>query len=147
MIESSKNAVLMTSKSNQCITRLSDLDKLRSAPKLNDDQSEEIKSELTLAMKQASWFTIGIMADSEEEALKALRCLEASFNWSPMQLVEHCQGQGPVFLKANQQSGDIRIRNELGLGEGILISGQHSDQDRAIQTWGPLPLNLFNQPK
>ena len=128
----------------QSICRLADLNRLRTAPKLNREHCDELKAELRLAMKQASWFTLGIMADSEDEALKTLRCIEATFDWSPMQLVERQAGEGPVFLKANQQNGDIRIRHELGLGKGVLISGQHNDPGRGIQTWGPLPLNLFN---
>ncbi len=128
----------------QSIRRLADLNRLRTAPRLSREQSAELKAVLRLAMKQATWFTVGIMAASEDEALETLRSIEATFDWSPMQLVERHEGEGPVFLKANQQNGDIRIRHELGLGKGVLISGQHNDPDRGIQTWGPLPLNLFN---
>lgn len=49
----------------------------------------------------------------------------------------------PVFLKGNQRTGTYLLREEAGLGEGILISGQHPDQPELAQTWGPLPLDLL----
>ena len=72
-----------------------------------------------------------------------LRSLEHSLRWEPMNVVESTGASGPVYLKANQKTGSIRIRLEHGLGEGILISG-HSHQDRPSNTWGPLPLGFFD---
>ena len=39
-------------------------------------------------MAQASWFTIGVMAPSREQALTALRSLEQSQQWEPLELVD-----------------------------------------------------------
>ena len=60
-----------------------------------------------------------------------------------MNLIETPEDTGPVFLKANQNGGSIRIRIEHGLGEGILISGHGDDAIQPSTTWGPLPLTLF----
>ena len=60
-----------------------------------------------------------------------------------MKLIDRPDNGGSVFLKANQSSGEIRIRLEEGLGEGILISSQHSSQEKELFTWGPFPLNFF----
>ena len=49
----------------------------------------------------------------------------------------------PVFLKGHQLRGDFRVREEAGLGEGLLITGHHPDSPEAEDTWGPLPLDLF----
>ena len=94
-------------------------------------------------MAEAEWFTVGVMAPSSGAALDALRRLEAQQGWSPMQVVQTTEEAGPVFLKANQQMGTVRVRIEHGLGEGILITGHHNDEGQISSTWGPLPLDFF----
>ena len=84
------------------------------------------------------------MAPSMEKAITALRSLEQSQQWEPLQLVDSPKEPGPVFLKANQKGGSIRIRIEHGLGEGILISGHGDDDTTPSPTWGPLPLDFFS---
>ena len=129
---------------NLSIQSLSDLKNLRSAPKLTINQNKLLLSELHLVMAEAAWFTLGVMAPSAEQALSVLRKIEESFAWAPMQLVENPQNKGPVYLKANQNTGKIRIRIEHGLGKGVLISSHQSTPGGAVKTWGPLPLELFS---
>ena len=125
------------------ITQLSDLARLRGAPELSPDAAEQLRAELCSAMAQASWFTVGVMAPTAEKALKTLRALETSQSWDPLDLVDTTDENGPVFLKANQKGGTVRIRIEHGLGEGILISGHGDDETQPSTTWGPLPLDFF----
>ena len=125
------------------ISSLSDLARLRGAPELTPDTSDRLRSELHMAMAQASWFTVGVMAPSAAKALEALRALERSQDWETMDVVENTADEGPVFLKANQKGGSVRIRIEHGLGEGILISGHGDDDSIPSTTWGPLPLDFF----
>ena len=129
--------------SDSPISSLSDLARLRGAPELSEDASARLRSELREAMASASWFTVGVMAPSATKALSALRALERSQGWDAMELMSSCDEDGPVFLKANQQGGSIRIRIEHGLGEGILISGHGDDDNTPSTTWGPLPLDFF----
>jgi len=125
------------------ITSLGDLARLRGAPELTSETADRLRAELHQAMASASWFTVGVMAPSAKEALAALRVLETSQGWDPMAVVDGTDEEGPVFLKANQQGGSIRIRIEHGLGEGILISGHGDDENTPSTTWGPLPLDFF----
>ena len=125
------------------ISSLSDLARLRGAPELTPDTSDRLRSELRMAMAQASWFTVGVMAPSAAKALEALRALERSQDWETMNVVENTADEGPVFLKANQKGGSVRIRIEHGLGEGVLISGHGDDDSIPSTTWGPLPLDFF----
>ena len=125
------------------ISSLSDLARLRGAPELTPDTSDRLRSELRMAMAQASWFTVGVMAPSAAKALEALRALERSQDWETMNVVENTADEGPVFLKANQRGGSVRIRIEHGLGEGVLISGDGDDDSIPSTTWGPLPLDFF----
>ncbi len=122
---------------------LNDLNQFRSAPTIDSKQASSILKELEHAMKQAEWFTIGIMADSEEEAILSLRKIEAYFAWVQMRKIKSPNKKGPVFLKANQQSGDVSIRIEHGLGKGILLAGQSNDSGKNFETWGPFPLDFF----
>ena len=94
-------------------------------------------------MQAADWFTVGVMAPSQELALNSLRALETSQGWPPMKLVQEAESDGPVFLKANQKEGTVRIRVETGLGEGVLVSGHSADPSRFTPTWGPFPLTFF----
>ena len=128
---------------NSPVQHLADLARLRGAPELLPQIRNELRGELDQAMAKASWFTVGVMAPSAASALEALRALERSQDWETMNVVENTTDDGPVFLKANQKGGSVRIRIEHGLGEGILISGHGDDDNIPSTTWGPLPLNFF----
>jgi len=125
------------------IKTLGDLSQLRSAPNLTEDQRSGLREELNLAMKAYAWFTVGVMAPSGERALQSLRQLETACGWDPMTEEGPVDVGEGVFLKANQSSGTIRIRQESGLGSGVLISGHQPDGQEPGPTWGPLPLDLF----
>ena len=125
------------------INSLKDLKRLRSAPSLDKEQSKNLLRELCSYMTLADWFTIGIMAPSSQLALFALKELEVHFNWSAMKVVEKPIADGPVFLKANQKTGDILVRLEYGLGEGILLSCQNDETQENVDTYGPFPLDFF----
>ena len=131
----------MSSLSIQC---LNDLSRLREAPTLEKSTTDQLRKELQLALAQSSWFTIGVMAPSADQALSSLRSLEASQRWTSLEVVETTTDEGPVFLKANQRGGTVRVRIEQGLGSGILISGHGDDDAQPATTWGPLPLDFFS---
>ena len=131
----------MSSLSIQC---LNDLSRLREAPTLDQSTTDQLRKELQLALAQSSWFTIGVMAPSADQALSSLRSLEASQQWTSLEVVETTTDEGPVFLKGNQRGGTVRVRIEHGLGSGILISGHGDDDAQLTTTWGPLPLDFFS---
>jgi hypothetical protein len=125
------------------IRTLADFGSLRTAPELQPEQRVALAQELVEVMKAFDWFTVGIMAPSADAALTSLRSLEQALHWEAMRLDSDTQESGPVFLKANQSTGLIRIRVEHGLGEGVLLSGHSHDPNQAGTTWGPLPLDFF----
>ena len=132
----------MSSKDEQ-IFKLADLDKLRSAPKLNQEQSKKLLDELKDIINESDWITIGIMSPSLKEGIQAIRSIEKQFKYNEMKCITLPISEGPIFLKANQKTGEIHARIEFGLGEGILISCQNEDTSLITQTIGPLPLNFF----
>ena len=126
------------------IYNLEDLDKFRSAPKLNKKQSEVLLNQVKSTIYKAEWLTIGIMSPSIDKAIKAIRKLEERFNYNEMKCVTLPTSNGPIFLKANQNTGEIHARIEYGLGEGILISCHNQDNTLTTRTIGPFPLNFFD---
>ena len=123
--------------------RLTDLSRLRTAPVLNTTEKALIVPELLQQMTLYRWFTAGIMASTADQAVRSLRQLEQHQAWKAHELISDPELDGPVYLKANQQTLTARLRIEHGLGEGILISGHGNDITEPSATWGPLPLDFF----
>lgn len=120
---------------------------LRSAPVLLAPERAALLSELQPCLDACDWFTVGVMAPSAEMAVRCLRQLEAAMNWAALEFDPGSEAletiEGPVFLKANQNTGRFLVRRETGLGEGLLITGHSSADPEAEDTWGPFPLDLF----
>ena len=133
----------MTKKDNE-ISKLEDLDKLRTAPRLNKRQSEILFNQLEDMIYKADWVTIGVMSPSLRKGIYAVRNIEARFNYNEMKCITMPSSNGPIFLKANQKTGEIHARIEYGLGEGILISCHSEDNSLYARAIGPFPLDFFN---
>ena len=126
------------------IYKLEDLEQLRTAPKLSKRQSELLLNQVKEIVLKADWVTIGIMSPSVEKGIDAIRRIERKFKYKEMKPQTIPSSNGPVFLKANQKTGEIHARIEYGLGEGILISCHNSDSSIIARTIGPFPLDFFN---
>ncbi|WP_114992218.1 DUF1824 family protein [Synechococcus sp. UW179A] len=124
--------------------KLSDLNRLRTAPVLSASEKALMAPELQEQMTLYRWFTAGIMALTADQAVQSLRQLEQYQAWPAHDLIADPKLDGPVYLKANQQTLTARLRIEHGLGEGILISGHGYDNTEPSVTWGPLPLDFFD---
>ena len=122
---------------------INDLKHFRSAPNLNSSQSQTLFKELSSYIDNADWLTIGVMAPSSKRAIFILKEMETLFKWPALNLNRQPVEDGPVFLKANQKTGDVYIRIEYGLGEGILLSCQYNEEDKNAETIGPFPLDFF----
>ena len=122
---------------------LADLCGLRTSPTLDESVSRRIRQELQARLAACQWFTVGVMGPTPTAALAALRSCEQALGWEPLVGDDQAEPTGPVFLKGNQSTGLYRIRAESGLGEGLLITGHHSDDAGAEGTWGPFPLDFF----
>jgi len=125
------------------ITNLNELNHLRSAPFLDKSESEDILRQINIKIKDSDWITIGIMATNQQDAKKALISIIQKYNFKFSKNFTELRASGNVFLKANQKSGEVYIRSENGLGEGILLTCQYNDLSIHSKTYGPFPLNLF----
>jgi len=126
------------------INELKDLNSLRSAPVLNKNESLSMLNKIDEKILNSDWITIGIMASSDKEAKEALTSIIKKYNYKFFRNFEKLNASGNVFLKANQKTGEVYIRSENGLGEGILLTCQYDDLSTHSKTYGPFPLNLFS---
>ena len=125
------------------IKKLVDLNILRTAPKLSNSQVKKLFQELEANFLKTDWITIGIMAPSDFDAIKALKSICKKISSVKFRDLESLNAPGSVFLKGNQKTGNVFIRSENGLGEGILLTCQHEEVYRESSTFGPFPLDFF----
>ena len=127
------------------INNLIDLNSFRSAPKINKIQMKNLLGELEEYFLNSDWITIGIMASSDYQAIEALKSISKKYSSIEFLDLDSLHANGSVFLKANQKTGNVFIRSEHCLGEGILLTCEFDDDSRESNTFGPLPLDFFNQ--
>ena len=127
------------------INELSDLNKYKTAPILNFNQSQKLSKELDLKIMHSDWLTIGVMAKSDDEAKIALKTIIQKYSFTSFMDFSDLKANGNVFMKGNQKTGDVYIRSEYGLGEGILLTCQYNDPLKNSVTYGPFPLSFFSQ--
>ena len=125
------------------IDKLLDLNNLRTAPKLSNSQVKKLLEELEVNILNTDWVTIGIMAPSDNMAIEALQSISNKYSSIKFENLNSLHADGSVFLKGNQKTGNVFVRSENGLGEGILITCQYDDDSKESYTFGPLPLDFF----
>ena len=125
------------------INKLVDLNNLRTAPKLSNSQVQKLSEELETNIFKADWVTIGIMAPCDIKAIETLQSISKKYSSIKFGNLDLLQADGSVFLKGNQKNGNVFVRSENGLGEGILITCQYDKEAGASNTFGPLPLDFF----
>ena len=125
------------------INKLVDLNNLRTAPKLSNSQEKKLLQEVEANIFNTDWITIGIMAPSHKKAIEALQLIGKKYSSIKFKNLDSLHADGSVFLKANQKTGNVFVRSENGLGEGILITCQYEEDTKLSNTFGPLPLDFF----
>ena len=125
------------------ISKLVDLNNLRTAPQLSKSQEKKLLEELEANIFNSDWITIGIMAPSDNKAIEALQSISKKYSTIKFGDLGSLHAAGGVFLKANQKTSNVFVRSENGLGEGILITCQYDKGAKESNTFGPLPLDFF----
>ena len=125
------------------INELIDLNKYKTAPVLDLNQIQKLSRELDREIRNSDWLTIGVMAKSDNEAKNALRSFLKKYTSIGFNDFEKLKAIGNVFMKGNQKTGEVYIRTEYGLGEGILLTCQYDNPSRNSITYGPFPLTFF----
>ena len=125
------------------INKLLYLNSLRTAPLLSDSEEKILLQELETNIFNADWITIGIMAPCDTKAIEALKSISKKYSSIKFGNLDSLHADGSVFLKGNQKTGNVFVRSENGLGEGILITCQYDEDTEESNTYGPLPLDFF----
>ena len=125
------------------IKKLVDLNNLRTAPQLSDSQVKNLLEELEANILKTDWLTIGIMAPCDNRAIESLQSISKKYASIKFENLDLLHADGCVFLKANQKTGNVFVRSENGLGEGILITCQYEEDAKPSDTFGPFPLDFF----
>ena len=125
------------------INNLFDLNSLRTAPQLSNSQVKKLLEEIEENIFKADWITIGIMAPCDVRAIEALQSISKKYSSIKFDNLNSLHADGDVFLKANQKTGNVFVRSENGLGEGILITCQYEEDSEESNTYGPFPLDFF----
>ena len=125
------------------INKLADLNSHRTAPILSKFQIKKLLEELETNIFNADWITIGIMAPRDSKAIEALQSITKKYSSIKFVNLDSLHADGSVFLKGNQKTGNVFIRSENGLGEGILLTCQYDHDSKESTTVGPLPLDFF----
>jgi len=125
------------------INKLNDLNNFRTATQLSNRQEKKLLEELEANIFNTDWITIGIMAPSDNKAVEALQSISNKYSSIKFGNLDSLRADGGVFLKANQKTGNVFVRSENGLGEGILITCQYDKDAKESNTYGPLPLDFF----
>ena len=126
------------------INNLVDLNSLRTAPLLSSSQIKKLLEELETNIFNADWITIGIMAPCDTKAIEAVQSISKKYSSIKFGNLDSLHADGSVFLKGNQKTGNVYMRSENGLGEGILLTCQYEKDSEESFTYGPLPLGFFN---
>ena len=126
------------------INKLVDLNSLKTAPLLSSSQKKKLLKELETNIFNADWITIGIMAPHDYEAIEALKSISKKFTSIKFRDLDSLHANDSVFLKGNQKTGNVYMRSESGLGEGILLTCQYEKDSIESLTYGPLPLSFFS---
>ena len=125
------------------INNLIDLNILRTAPVLSKSQLKKLQEELQENILNADWVSIGIMAPCDIKAIEALQSISKKYSSIKFRNLDSLHARGTVFLKGNQKTGNVFLRSENGLGEGILMTCQYDENIEETNTFGPLPLDFF----
>ena len=126
------------------IKKLNDLNNLRTAPQLSNKQVKKLLDELEQNIFNADWITVGIMAPCYIRAIEVLKSITKKYSSINFLNLDSLHSDGSVFLKGNQKTGNVFVRSENGLGEGILITCQYEEDAEESNTFGPLPLDFFS---
>ena len=128
------------------INKLVDLNSLRTAPLLSSNQIKKLLEELETNIFNADWITIGIMAPCDTKAIEAVQSISKKYSSIKFGNLDSLHADGSVFLKGNQKTGNVYMRSENGLGEGILLTCQYEKDSEESFTYGPVSYTHLTLP-
>ncbi|MBF2027319.1 MAG: DUF1824 family protein [Oscillatoriales cyanobacterium C42_A2020_001] len=101
-----------------------------------------IRQAVMLVRDHSDYQILGICADTAEQAIATLHAYLTAFGFSD--LPQPSPIEGVVYLKFNPKTGLCYLEPYDGNHRGVLVSCQSAYDGDVNETFGHLPLDLFN---
>lgn len=101
----------------------------------------QIQAALGQIQAHSDYQIFGVCADSVEQAAAALTSYLQAFDYDDAPVLPALPG--PVYVKYNPKTGRPHIDNYTGSDRGVLVSCQSAYDGDVNETFGYLPLDLF----
>ncbi|KAM3100279.1 DUF1824 family protein [Phormidesmis sp. 146-35] len=103
-----------------------------------------IRSSLLLVVDQSDYQIFGICADSFDQGKQTLSSYLTALNYEEMPTVSGVT-DGVVYIKYNPKTGRSHAEPYTGVHRGVLVSCQSAYDGDVNETFGHLPIDLFDQ--
>jgi hypothetical protein len=107
----------------------------------NQPDRPTLRQALLLMVRHSDYQMLGICADAIAPAQQALETYAKALGYSPK--FSPTAIEGAVYLKFNPKSGKCYADSYTGSHRGVLVSCQSADESDINDTFGHLPLDLF----
>ena len=130
---------LTAQKAQELLRQFIHLDRDPSSPELN---YVIVREALQLVVDRSDFQIFGICADSVAQGQQALHSYLAALGCNERPEVPIIEGV--VYIKYNPKTGRCRAESYTGNHRGVLVSCQSADDDDINETFGHLPIDLFD---
>ncbi|XGV97013.1 MAG: DUF1824 family protein [Leptolyngbya sp. BL-A-14] len=102
-----------------------------------------VRQALLLVAAHSDYQILGICADTVEQATIALQSYLAALGYKTIPEVTLLEG--PVYVKFNPKTNRCHVAPYMGSYHGVLVSCQSAYDGDVNETFGHLPLDLFEE--
>ncbi len=102
-----------------------------------------VRQALLLVANHSDYQIFGICADNASQAAIALKSYLLALNYEDAP--EFAASAGPIYVKYNPKTGKCHTDSYTGDHRGVLVSCQSAYDGDVNETFGHLPLDLFEQ--
>jgi Domain of unknown function (DUF1824) len=101
-----------------------------------------VRAALQTVAAASEYQILGICADDAAQGINALQAYLAALNYADQPVVSE-EIAGPIYIKYNPKLGRCYADSYIGEHRGVLVSCQSAYEDEVNETFGHLPLDLF----
>ncbi len=111
----------------------------------SDAEWKQVRDAILTLVKRSDFQTLGICANSSEQAMSALKSYLQAFGdrVDDLGTVSESNESESVYIKFNTQRRSIHRDRYSGDYRGVLVTCQSQDPSQSGGTYGHFPLNLF----
>ncbi len=103
-----------------------------------------IRDAIAVVATRSDYQILGICADNAAQALQAMKGYLTALGYEPLKEPSSLSETPGIYLKFNPKSGRANMEPYAGDHRGVLVSCQSAYEDGVNETFGHLPLDLFD---